>query len=326
VYAPAGADLARHLVATARIVELDPLRSGRGDAEDARAVPQWLLDQSDAWAVVPLLHLDTLVGVVVLARPAVDRALDWEDFDLLRVAGRQVASHLAEARARDALAEGQRFDEFNRRFAFIVHDIKNLVSGLTLVAHNAERHADNPEFRADMVATLQDSAAKLNALLARLSQHNHVRYDPPAPTAIAVVAARIAAARRSARPVIIIGDTGVFALADPARLELLLSHLVQNAIEASAASDPVAISIEDRGDSVAVSVIDRGCGMSPAFIRDELFRPFASSKPNGFGIGAYEARQLAEGIGARIEVESREGEGSTFRVILPPALALERAA
>jgi putative PEP-CTERM system histidine kinase len=326
VYAPAGADLARHLVATARIVELDPLRSGRGDAEDARAVPQWLLDQSDAWAVVPLLHLDTLVGVVVLARPAVDRALDWEDFDLLRVAGRQVASHLAEARARDALAEGQRFDEFNRRFAFIVHDIKNLVSGLTLVAHNAERHADNPEFRADMVATLQDSAAKLNALLARLSQHNHVRYDPPAPTAIAVVATRIAAARRSARPVIIIGDTGVFALADPARLELLLSHLVQNAIEASAASDPVAISIEDRGDSVAVSVIDRGCGMSPAFIRDELFRPFASSKPNGFGIGAYEARQLAEGIGARIEVESREGEGSTFRVILPPALALERAA
>ena len=55
----------------------------------------------------------------------------------------------------EALANAQRFEEFNRRFAFILHDIKNLVSQLSLLARNAERHADNPEFRADMVATLQ---------------------------------------------------------------------------------------------------------------------------------------------------------------------------
>ncbi len=318
----AGAAFARHLSITQRIVELDAVRRGEGTASEIAAVPQWLLDRADAWAVVPLLHLDTLVGAVLLARPTIDRALDWEDFDLLRIAGRQVASHLAEARARDALAESQRFDEFNRRFAFIVHDIKNLVSGLTLVARNAERHADNPAFRADMVATLQDSAAKLNGLLARLSQQHRGRHEAPVPTDIADIAARVAAARRSGHPIVVRAERGRMALADAARLEQALGHLVQNAIEASAPTDPVTIAVEPQGDSVVLSVIDSGCGMSPAYVREQLFRPFASSKPGGFGIGAFEARQLVEGFGATLDVESREDAGTTFRILLPAAQAL----
>ncbi|HWK35638.1 XrtA/PEP-CTERM system histidine kinase PrsK, partial [Sphingomonas sp.] len=317
------AAFAAQLASGEHIVELD--RARRGGAE-ADPVPQWLIDEGDAWAVVPLNHLGHLAGAIVLARPPVDRALDWEDFDLLRIAGRQVASYLAEARAQDALAETERFDEFNRRFAFIVHDIKNLVSGLSLVARNAERHADNPEFRADMVATLQDSAAKLNALLARLMANSRAAAEPPAPVDPLAVADRIAVARRAQHPVIVSAPRPALLLADPARLEQLLGHLVQNAIDASAASDPVTIAIDPGADSVTIAVIDQGCGMSPGFVRERLFRPFVSSKPAGFGIGAFEARQLAEGMGGRIEVDSREGEGSTFRVILPAALVSRVAA
>ena len=102
-------------------------------------------------------------------RPNIRRPLDWEDFDLLRTAGNQAASSLAEAMGQEALANAQRFEEFNRRFAFILHDIKNLVSQLSLLARNAERHADNPDFSADMIATLQSSVGKMNDLLARLS-------------------------------------------------------------------------------------------------------------------------------------------------------------
>src|SRR3546814_20309556 len=68
----------------------------------------------------------------------------------------------SDLRAQGALADARRFDEFNRRFAFILHDIKNLVSQLSLVARNAERHADNPDFRADLIATLQESAGRMN--------------------------------------------------------------------------------------------------------------------------------------------------------------------
>src|SRR3546814_13854417 len=91
---------------------------------------------------------DTLFPYTTLFRS------NWEDFDLLRTVGQQAASYIAEAQSQSALADAEKFEEFNRRFAFIMHDIKNLVSQLSPVARNAERHADKPEFRADMVATL----------------------------------------------------------------------------------------------------------------------------------------------------------------------------
>lgn len=321
--------LARHLAGTGRIIELDRIRADARCA-DAGAVPAWMLDLADAWVIVPLPHMESLAGAILLARPPLDRALDWEDFDLLKVAGRQVASYLAEARAQEALADAQRFDEFNRRFAFILHDIKNLVSQLTLTARNAERHADKPEFRADMVATLKESAERMNALLARLSQHHRARSEAPHAIEIMPVVERLAAARRRQHPVTVSGVRTAVAHADPAGLEQLLNQLLQNAIDASPQGEPVALAVAADGLTVTINIVDRGCGMSPAFVRDKLFKPFVSSKPGGFGIGAFEARQLAAAMDGRIDVASREGKGTRFRVILKAAhaadLPRERAA
>ncbi|WP_448659498.1 XrtA/PEP-CTERM system histidine kinase PrsK [Sphingomonas sp. CJ99] len=298
-----------------RIVELDAVRGG----QDASRVPDWMLAEAEAWIIVPLPHAAALAGAILLARPPLDRALDWEDFDLLRVAGRQAASYLAEARAKDALAEAQRFDEFNRRFAFILHDIKNLVSQLSLVARNAERHADNPEFRADMIATLRDSAGRMTDLLARLSQQQRAGTGEAmgAVSLRPVIAA--ATARRPGQTIRVEGDAHPVVLADPVRLEQVLAHLVQNAVEASPPDQPVIVRPGEDGRHAWIDVIDRGPGMTAAFIRDSLFRPFVSSKPSGFGIGAYEARQLAEAMGGRIEVESTPGSGSRFRIVLARA-------
>lgn len=312
------------LEATGRIIALDPLRAGGGDPGERAALPPAFAALPEAWLLVPLLHFGKLAGAILLARPPIDRAPDWEDFDLLRLAGRQVASYLAEARAQQALAEAQRFDEFNRRFAFILHDIKNLVSQLSLVARNAERHADNPAFRADMVATLHDSAGRMNELLARLSQHHRAPAEPLVPLALRPLAERVALRRRAQQAIHVEGEAA--AVADPARLEQLLGHLLQNAIEASPPAAPITLRLIARGALAGVEVIDRGTGMSAAFIRDQLFKPFVSQKPGGFGLGAFEARQLAEAMGGRVEVESREGAGSCFRVLLPAAPALEAAA
>ena len=273
------------------------------------------------WAAVPLIHFDRLMGIVILERPMIDRMLDWEDFDLLRLAGRQVASYLAEARGQEALSDAKRFDEFNRRFAFIIHDIKNLVSQLTLVARNAERHADNPAFRADMVATLRNSVDKMNDLLARLSQHNRGRAEEPRTVSLRAIADAVASARRGAHALHVEGRTDVLATADPARLELALAHLVQNAIDASDPASPVTIHVEQNEREAVLSVIDRGHGMSDEFVRNRLFRPFASTKEGGFGIGAYEARTLVTTMGGRLEVTSREGIGSRFDIVLPVASA-----
>lgn len=301
-----------------RIIELDGVRQGAA-SEEAGIVPEWMIATVRVWAAVPLLHFGKLTGVVVLERPVVDRMLDWEDFDLLRLAGRQVASYLAEARGQEELLDAKRFDEFNRRFAFIMHDIKNLVSQLTLVARNAERHADNPKFRADMIATLNISVDKMNDLLARLSQHNRGRTDGPRTVSLRAIADAVAANKRGGHPIHVDGRSDVLALADPLRLEQALAHIVQNAIDASEPSVPVAIGIERGEGRARLTVTDHGVGMSPEFVRSRLFRPFSSTKEGGFGIGAYEARTLIGAMGGRLDVTSREGAGSRFIIILPEA-------
>jgi putative PEP-CTERM system histidine kinase len=316
-----GIALRRHLATTGRIVAV---HDNRFD-EDAANIPAGLMADSNAWIIVPLLHADVLAGAIVLAKPPVDRQLDWEDLDLLRVAGRQAASYLAEDRAHAALAEAARFREFNRRFAFLLHDIKNVASQLTLVARNAERHADNPEFRADMVATLRESAERMTTLLARLGEHDASRPELAQPVDLAGLARRVAHGRRAQHGLEVEIEHHAIADAQPARLEQVLGHLVQNAVDAGGA-DPVRIVVREAGNRVAIAVIDRGEGMSAPFVQAELFRPFVSTKPGGFGIGAYEARELVRRMGGEIRVESRVGEGSIFTVLLPPAPVLEQAA
>jgi putative PEP-CTERM system histidine kinase len=318
-----GVDFTRMVERSPRILDGDALRAATASPaateDERRYTPAWVVADATIWAGVPLVHGERLTGFVLLGRPAIDRRLDWEDHDLLSVAGRQVASHLAEAQGQEALGEARRFHEFNRRFAFIVHDVKNLASQLGLVARNAERHADNPAFRADMVETLKDSVARLNDLLAKLSPQTAAKADAPRAAAPMAVLETIVARRRAQHPVRLSGRPDVHALFDPARLELALDHLVQNAIEASPAGEPVWLSVEPRGLEIEIVVLDRGRGMSADFVRHGLFVPFDSTKPGGFGIGAFEARALVAAMGGRLEVESRAGEGSRFAVLLPAA-------
>ena len=302
------------------VLDFDAIENGlvtRG--EEKLPIPRWLAGMERAWAAIPLSHEGRLAGLVILEHPQIRRRLDWEDFDLFRTAGIQAASYIAEARGQQALADGQRFDEFNRRFAFILHDIKNLVSQLSLVARNAERHADNPEFRADMIATLQSSVKKMNDLLVRLSPGASREAEPPRPVELAPLLDALAAAKRRHHPVRQFVEPGLFALADPAGLEQALGHLVQNAIEASEANDPVVLRCFESGGDIAIEVIDRGHGMSAEFVRTRLFQPFASTKNSGFGIGAYEARSLIQAMGGRLEVESRPGDGTRFTLFLTGA-------
>ena len=303
------------------ILELAALRGGWASAEEkALSVPRWLVEEPRAWACIPLLHHQRLVGLVVLASPEYQRQLDWEDRDLLRTAGHQAASSLAEALGQEALTEAQRFEEFNRRFAFILHDIKNLVSQLSLLARNAERHADNPDFRADMVATLKSSVGKMNELLARLSPQASGRVQRVEAQSLRPILLAAVAGKRRDREVSLLGDTGTAALVDANALEQAISHLLQNALDASS-GEPVTIRVDSDNGSVSIAVSDKGVGMDGDFIRNRLFQPFTSTKPGGFGIGAFEARSLVTAMGGRISVDSRPGRGTTFTILLPAATA-----
>jgi putative PEP-CTERM system histidine kinase len=300
-----------------RIVQIHAVREGWGSAEDkAVPIPPCILQDEHSWAAVPLTHNDRLTGIVLLATPDYRRPLDWEDFDLLRTAGRQAASSLAEALGQEALANAQRFEEFNRRFAFILHDVKNLVSQLSLLARNAERHADNPEFRADMVATLQGSVSKMNDLLARLSPRAGARVQRVEGQSLRPLLTSAIAAKRGEHEIQLLGDAGVWAEVDGPALEQAVGHLLQNAVEACSPSVPIVVRVISRDGTVAISISDRGVGMDSDFVRNRLFQPFASTKPSGFGIGAFEARSIIAAMGGRLGVDSAPGRGTTFTITL----------
>jgi len=304
------------------VLALDEARAGIDHHGETRHVPGWLMEAEDAWALVPLIHFDRLVGVIVLGRPRNPRQLDWEDFDLLRVAGQQLASYLSEQAGQQALMDPSRFDEFNRRMAFVMHDIKNLVSQLSLLAANAEKHADNPAFRADMLVTLRNSADKLSALLARLGRYGSGQVATRVPIDLVELARAVAARFAGVHPVALTREAPVCVMGNREALEQALIHLVQNAVDASEAGSPVFLDVSSEGLTGTIEVVDSGDGMSPEFVRAGLFKPFVSSKAGGFGIGAFEARELVRAMGGRISVESREKLGTRFAVALPLAEAV----
>ncbi len=301
------------------ILDLDEIRTGRNSAIPASAQPAWLMEHDGAWALVPLLHYGRLVGVIVLSRPPMARLLDWEDFDLLRVVGRQLASYLAEQASQDALSEAQRFDEFNRRMAFVMHDIKNLASQLSLLASNAEKHAEKPAFREDMLITLRNSADKLQALIARLGRYGAHGADHCSPVVLRDVLQGIVRRYRGQADVVLPERPGCMVMADAEALDQALVHLVQNAIEASPDGSQIFLDHRIDDDRAVIEVIDSGEGMNSEFMRTRLFKPFHSSKLGGFGIGAFEARELIRAMGGRLDVESREGVGTRFILRIPLA-------
>jgi putative PEP-CTERM system histidine kinase len=322
---PAGLDSASadafwdEISSSGRILELDAARGGWGGAPETVAIPAWMVDDPDAWIGVPLIHKERAVGLVLLAAPEYRRPLDWEDFDLIRTAGRQAASSLAEAQGQRALSNAQRFEEFNRRFAFILHDIKNLVSQLSLLTRNAERHADNADFRADMIATLKSSTEKMTDLLARLSPQATARSQKLHPQPLRDIVTAAIAGRRAIHEIKLLGDCGEWVAVDAPALDQAIGHLLQNAIDASPRNEPVTVRVGRSAEEVMILISDKGSGMDADFVRSRLFQPFVSTKESGFGIGAFEARSLIASMGGRISVESRPGQGTTFTIHLPAA-------
>jgi len=253
--------------------------------------------------------------------------------DLLKAAGRAAAVYLAQLRATEALLEARKFDAFNRMSAFVVHDLKNLVAQLSLMLRNAERHRDNPEFQRDMLDTVANVVTRMNNLMLQLRMGT-TPVENARPLDLEPIVRRVCAAKASRPGAIDLAlAPGVTALGHEDRLEHVIGHLVQNALDATAAGGSVRVATAREDRFASVEVADTGSGMSPEFVRDRLFKPFETTKTSGMGIGVYESQQYVTGLGGRILVDSREGTGTRVRVLLPrgdgsadPATSIKEAA
>ncbi len=290
------------------------------DAYPGLELPEWLAGVEDDWVAVPLLDGDRLYGLALLEHPRTGLSLDYEEIDLLRIAGRQTATALAQDDANRKLADSRQFEAYNRLTAFLMHDLKNLIAQQSLVVRNAARFKNDPEFIDDAIETIGGSVRRMQRLLELLSQRSDRGYVER--VALAPLIERVIRDHKDRVPSPVAGmiEEGLRVSADPERLAMVLGHVIRNAQDATPADGEVSVEVRRCRARAVVTVRDTGSGMAPEFVRDRLFQPFDSTKgAKGMGIGAYQVREFVEGCGGSIRVESCPGEGTTFVLAFPVA-------
>jgi len=281
-------------------------------------LPLWLNDIDDAWLIVPLMRKAELFGFVVLAHSRAGDHFNWEDIDLLRIAGRELAGYLSLLEANRALVDARQFDAFNRLSAYVVHDLKNVVGQLSLVVDNSKKYRDNPEFIDDAFGTIDNAVGKMSLMLSQLRGENEVS-DQVSMINLCKLLIDVGRMRVDLlpNPSIKVCDT-VYVLAEHDRLMSVMGHLIQNAQEAVSDDGFVKVTLESSTDQLEITIQDNGCGMDETFIRERLFRPFDTTKGNaGMGIGVYEAREFIHSLGGQVQVRSIPGQGTEFIIKIP---------
>ncbi|MEO8248741.1 MAG: XrtA/PEP-CTERM system histidine kinase PrsK [Burkholderiales bacterium] len=308
--------LCRFLASSGWVVNLGEYRTLPERYGDL-VLPKWLMNTPNAWLLVPLLVGDQLIGFVLLMSARTEIDVNWEINDLLKTAGRQAASFLAQMQATEALLEVRKFDAFNRMSAFVVHDLKNIVTQLSLMMKNAQRLRDNPEFQEDMLMTVENALDRMRQLMLQLREGatpvgTTVGVDLPA-----IVRRIEAVARGRGRSVDVQVLDSIGTRGQEERLERVLGHVVQNAIDATDPPGRVWVRLERQSGQACIEIGDTGKGMSEEFIRERLFKPFQTTKESGMGIGAYESFQYVRELGGEIGVVSELGKGTVVTVRLP---------
>ena len=316
------------------VIDLEEWRRAP-DLYENLELPEWLQNDDQLWLIIPLMFGDRPQAILMLKKSSLKNRLDWEDRDLLKTAGRQAATHLAQHLASGALVEARQFDAFNRLSAYVIHDLKNILAQQSLIVSNATKHRNNPAFVDDMISTVENSVQRMQRLMEQM--RSGIRNDPTDLVSLTELLQEVIAGRAVSKPVpqaeFQIDDkmqNGValdrteessgecVVEADRNRLSTVFNHLIQNAQEATEDQGQVFVRLQYSADKVTVAIEDNGAGMTPEFIRDRLFRPFESTKGlTGMGIGVFESREYIRQLGGDIRVESKPGEGTVFYVTMP---------
>ena len=281
-------------------------------------VPSWLSAIADAWLIVPLLSKESLIGILLLKRSEIETAINWEDRDLLKMAGQQAASYLAQHLSDQALVQARQFEAFNRLSAYVVHDLKNILAQQALIVSNAEKHKSNPAFVDDVIGTVRNSVDRMTRLMEQM--RSGMRGTGARNLSLNAVLSEVVSRRSTHHPIpeLQLPENELVVQADREQLLTVFSHLIQNAQEATDKSGRISVRLTNVSRHAVIEVEDTGCGMDEDFIQNRLYRPFDSTKGlTGMGIGAFESREVVRALGGDISIHSKLGEGSTFRITIP---------
>jgi putative PEP-CTERM system histidine kinase len=269
---------------------------------------------------VPLRATGKLIGIMTLGKRVMDQPLSFQDYELLRTMGDQSAAALLNLRLSEKVCQTKELEAFQVMSAFFMHDLKNLASKLSLVSQNMPKYYDNEEFRQDAMRTVSQSVDKIKGVCTRLSLLSGTLDINPQETRLEDLVRSTVSGMNG-----VLGSTvetdiydGLPLLPiDEEQMRKVLENLLINANEAMGEDGHIRVAAGERDGWVELSVSDNGVGMTREFMEKYLFKPFQTTKKQGMGIGLFHCKTIVEAHGGRIEVESEEGKGTTFRVMLP---------
>lgn len=268
----------------------------------------------------PMTSANHFAGVIGLGEQFTGGHYGEDDFDLLRALGSQTASALRAAQTAELSARLREQSAWQTLSTFVLHDVKNAQTMLTLARQNAPEHIDKPEFQLDLLETVDDALKRMNKVQKRLGSLKGVISPDWRQIDVVDYCKKICAKlERKLSPLRLqFEKTEPIELhTDPDLLFVILENLLLNSLEAGA--DTCVISCKRAGDKgqAHVTISDNGPGISPELLPSRLFEPFVTAKAKGSGIGLWQVKQLMESIKADISVDNREEGGCSFVLHLP---------
>ncbi|BFM10398.1 PEP-CTERM system histidine kinase PrsK [Simiduia litorea] len=280
-------------------------------------LPLWAENIHELWLIFPLIAGKELIGFMALSEPQTSSLLTWEDLDLLKTTGRQLASYLKLHQQSEQLAENRQFDTYNKLVAFIIHDLNNLIAQQALVVKNAEKHKHNPAFFDDAISTIDSSVERMRNLLKKLKRGKNELIEEIKITD--AVRQAIEECRSGKQQLTSKLDKTTHTIhADEVRLVMTISHFIKNALDATDEDGGVHVTLSVDNNTACITIQDTGCGMDWDFINNRLFKPFDTTKSGkGMGIGAYLSREYIKELDGTLDVFSEVGKGTKVTFTLP---------
>jgi putative PEP-CTERM system histidine kinase len=312
-----GADLIRAMIDQTMPVDLE---SRKDDwVEDLKHTYGMETKESRIRYCVPLNAAGNLIGIMTLSEKVFYEPLTFEEFGLIKTIADQAAAALLNLRLSEQIRHAKELEAFQSMSAFFMHDLKNLASKLSLVTQNLPLHVDNPEFRNDALHTIEQSVLKINTMSSRLSLLSQKLEISPQLTDVNDLIRETVSRTQGYINSSIVQDLQDLPLipVDRDQFQKALENLLMNAHEATGNGGQITVITNNRDTWAEIAICDNGCGMSREFINTHLFRPFQTTKKKGMGIGLFHCKTIVEAHSGKIEVDSEEGKGTTFRVFLP---------
>lgn len=300
-------------------IERGRVLAASGDEHALNREEASFFERSGATLLVPLAGGGRMEAVVAFGEHLAKEDFTYEDYDLMKTLAKQAALSIINFRLSEELAEAREMAAVAKISSFVIHDLKNLASTLSLLLDNAEEYIGEPEFQNDMIEATRNTLSRMQGLIQRLKTIPEKQSLKAAPADVLDLARQTVSEVMKSRPGadISCGGERVLAVVDAEEFRKVLLNLILNAVEAMERRDGV-IRVETgfEGGSASVSVRDNGCGMTEEFINDHLFKPFRTTKDKGLGIGLYQCKQIIEAHGGTIGVKSMPGQGTVFTIRL----------